>query len=339
VDRNSATDDATGFALWIGLTLQNLSMTAGDDLVVRQATAKGRADANTPDFFDVGKCLAKGSLEHTLPLFRSLDVALPTGGDGGSGGIILVDQAQVPVKKHFFAAYEFTVEWQDKTKGPIHFILRSATSPNNDLYTLTSSPPAGVPAGDGLIGNARGTWPYSKVQVDLQEPYIVNGSGHQSPSLIQLAYRSDSKPYMISKDFECFTSANAIPNPPSDIKANKGIFGVDYDAVRIVASNPLSVDKTVHVRVGTDRPGRVSSPVSALVGAVDFGFGVRGCPNDDQKFMFSPDQSVIPAYENDPVPMTALDIPVKAGTTASGSFRFQVGDASSTPWYVILYDD
>jgi hypothetical protein len=160
----------------------------------------------------------------------------------------------------------------------------------------------------------------------MTEPYVF-GSGM---GRIQLATRLTNT--TVTPDVALFTEANSDPGEGTGVKANKGMYGVDYNPIWVMASNPTQQQRRVRVRVGTlwvDTPGMLQK---GLVGALARpGQAVQGIPTNAQRYM----QIAPPARQN---VVFVADLNIPPQQVASTSFRFQVGGNTTTPWWIVFHD-
>ncbi|MDQ2732925.1 MAG: hypothetical protein M3Y56_14800 [Armatimonadota bacterium] len=323
--------NGTDEPLVIGLTLRNLDTES--DLVVRRGSVSRTVDTRSGDYFKAGQRIALESLGGTGEPFPDADLWLPAGEDGSdSGSTVVLDQASLCPGDHFFACYEGTVERADGLVGPVSFELRSATGRSNIVGDLAEVLPAEPAEGGDLYGHARGAWPYSRIRIEMVEPFCCTGGAQFARlRLAQRLSTSEGTP-----DVELFREAAALPygperDQPMDgrwIKANKGLYGVDYDPVEIRVRNPLPVQRTIRVSVGTLTPGRTASGlVHGLVGAFDAGGACIFPPAGSKpQYLCSAARDLFPI----------LDLHAPASGDATGSFRLQLGGASTLPWFVVL---
>lgn len=133
-------------------------------------------------------------------------------------------------------------------------------------------------------GHGRGTWPYSQIQIALQQPYNVMSG----PAYINLADFSPNpcppiiKPTVLADDENLFLATKS-QDTPTHAKPNKGLYGVDQEII-ISAYNPDSTPHRLVVRLWATRVSGPPPPPPPLDNknknaANYFGYVARGTGN------------------------------------------------------------
>ena len=171
-----------------------------------------------------------------------------------------------------------------------------------------------------MYGDARGAWQYSRIRVDMSEPYVI-GSGSGA---VKLGGRIGT--CTLPKDAALFDIGTALqPNDVKSVVANKGMYAVDYDPIVVMASNPTPLTLTVNVYIATNLPS------GGLAGAMGWEGAYFGIPLDSQHYLKS-------AGNGGPNAVLVQPLTVNPNSMGYASFSFQVGGESSSPWEIVFID-
>ena len=218
----------TGSAIQVGLTLENHG-----DTPIRTKGLRLSQSIHSGDYFAAGRQIARDALAGTASPIG--DITIPP------QSTVQLTSASITSNDNF---HQFAlVEFELLSNSALNYTLRSAAD-KSDIRKRTGEPVAAIPAGVGSWkGHSRGVWPYSAVEIRLNQAIQVSGG---LPAFLLLTEHRLAP--SVNPDVALFAGDKSVAEPES--RANRGLYGVDL-FLKLQFVNTAATPRVVPVSLRT----------------------------------------------------------------------------------------